>query len=295
MKKAKGIPTWIDPHTGAVTLSAKKMLKPLMSLGEFLRTPLGSKAVMTQEDRDLSTFHHLGAFAYQKGILKDFDLGKHQIERNAFNVHASFLNNELFQVTLHPLATAFGATEKDKLQRLEEWLKSQAGTEWTSWNWLWGAYSLNSNYDPRWSEKIHATLDVRWGRLNRPGRPWRQRPYVLAVAVEKRPDQKIIKRFVDSKRRLSLQWMTDDSDSYQALILVKCPHKLIEHFSVRIGLTAPAFLPKEKEFKKTKYLVILSLSAYHCGPQSELVDEFAKKVLRSCKGAIYNRQDARGK
>jgi hypothetical protein len=82
--------------------------------------------------------------------------------------------------------------------------------------------------------------------------------------------------------------MTDDSDWYQALISVKCPHKHMEHFSVRIGLTSAAFLPKQKEFKKAKYLMIVSLSAYHCGPLSELVDEFVRKVLRSCHGAIYN-------
>jgi hypothetical protein len=258
-----------------------------MTLSEFLRTPLGSQGVLTQEDRDLSTFHHLGAFAYQKGIFKNFDIGKHQIDKKAFRIDVSFLNNELFQITLHPKAAAFGDTEKIKLQKLEEWLKSQAGPEWSSWNWLWGTYSLNSNYDPRWSEKIHATLDVRWGRLNRPGKPWRYRPYVLAVALEKRPDQKIIRRFIDSKRKCTLQWMTDDSESYQALILVKCPHKNMEHFSVRIGLTSSVFLPRGKEYKKAKYLMILSLSAYHCGPQSELVEEFARKVVRSCHGTIH--------
>lgn len=287
-KKANLIPSWINPHTGVVSLSSKKMLVPLMSLSEFLRSPLGTQAVLTQEDRDFSTFHHLGAFAYQKGIFKNFDLGKHQIARSAFHIHASFLNSRLFQITLHPEAAAFGATEKIKLQKLEEWLKSQAGPDWASWNWLWGTYSLNSNYDPRWSEKIHATLDVRWGRLNQAGKPWRSRPYVLAAAVEKRPDQKIIRRFVDSRRRCSLQWMTVDSDCYQALILVKCPHKNIEHFSVRIGRTSSAVLPKQKEFKKAKYLMIVSLSAYHCGPQSELVDVFAHKVVRSCHGGIYN-------
>jgi len=265
----------------------------MMSLPEFLETPLGSKAVMTQEDRNTDTFHHLGAFAYQKGIFRNFNLGKHQIERNAFVINASFLNNQLFQITMHPESSAFGDTEKERLQNLEDWLKTQAGTEWPSWNWLWGAYALNSNYDPRWGEKIYATLDVRWGHLNRPGKPWRQRPYVLAVAVEKRPDQKLIRKFVDSRRRLSLQWMTDDSDCYQALIGVKCPHKNIEHFSVRIGLTAPTFLPKGKQFKKAKYLVILSLSAYHCGPQSELVDEFARRILKSCKGAIYDPDSTR--
>ena len=289
-KKVRGIPPWIDPLTGTVSLSAKKILKPLMQLSEFLQTPMGSQAVLVQEDRDVSSFHHLGAFAYQKGVFRNFDLGKQKIERSTFTVHASFLNNQLFQITLHPESAAFGATEKIKLQKLEEWLKEQAGPEWPLWNWLWGTYSLNSNYDPRWGEKIHATLDVRWGRLNRQGKPWRNQPYALAIAVEKRPDQKIIRRFVDSKRRLTLQWMTDDSDSYQALILVKCPHKSIEHFSVRIGLTSPKFLLKQKEFKKAKYLMILSLSAYHCGPQSELVDEFAKKVARSCKGAIYGEE-----
>jgi hypothetical protein len=286
--KTNFIPPWIDPLTGVVSLSSKKILKPMMSLSEFLSSPLGSHAVLTQEDRDVSTFHHLGAFAYQKGILKNFELGKHPIARNAFHIDASFLNNRLFQITLHPKAAAFGATEKIKLQKLEEWLNSQAGRDWPSWNWLWGTYSLNSNYDPRWSEKIHATLDVRWGRLNRPGKPWRYSPYILAVAVEKRPDQKIIRRFVDSHRRCTLHWMTDDSDCYQALILVKCPHKNIEHFSVRIGCTSSVFLPKLKEFKKAKYLMILSLSAYHCGPQSELVDEFVHKAVRSCHGAVYN-------
>jgi hypothetical protein len=294
-KKMKSLPPWIDPQTGALSFSSKKILKPLMHISEFLRSPLGSQAVLAQEDRDISTFHHLGAFAYQKGILKTFDLGKHQIVRNAFDVSASFLNNQLVQITLHPKSAAFGAMEKDKLQNLEEWLKSQAGIDWPSWNWLWGTYSLNSNYDPRWSEKIHATLDVRWGHLNHPGKPWRQTPYVLAVAVEKRPDQKWIRRFVESRRRVSLQWMTDDSDCYQALILVKCPHKQIEHFSVRIGLTSPAFLPKKKEFKKARYLVILSLSAYHCGPQFELVDEFARKLVRSYKGAVYGEEETAAK
>jgi hypothetical protein len=91
-QKRKQTPShWIDPLTGVVSLSSKKMLKPLMSLSEFFRSPLGSHAVLTQEDRDVSTFHHLGAFAYQKGILKNFDLGKHPIARNAFHIHASFL------------------------------------------------------------------------------------------------------------------------------------------------------------------------------------------------------------
>ncbi len=259
-----------------------------MSFSEFLRTPFGSKAVLSHEDRNVDTFHHLGAFAYQKGILRNYELGKHRVVRNIFSLNASFLNNELFQITLHPEGAAFGVTEKIRLQKLEEWLKSQAGPEWPSWNWLWGAYALNSNYDPRWSEKIYATLDVRWGRLNRPGKPWRQRPYVLAVAVEKRPDQKLIHRFVASRRRCALQWITDDSDCYQALMIARCPHKTDEHFSVRIGLTSPAFLPKINQFKKAKWLIILSLSAYHCGPQFELVDEFARHIVKSCKGAIYD-------
>jgi hypothetical protein len=286
-RKAKGIPSWIDPQTGIVILSSKKVLKPLMSLSEFLRTPLGSTAVLTREDRNVDTFHHLCAFGYQKGLFRNYDLGKHLVARNAFAINASFLNYELFQITLHPEGPAFGATEKIRLQKLEEWLKSQAGPQWPSWNWLWGSYALNSNYDPRWSEKIYATLDVRWGRLNRPGKPLRQRPYVLAVAVEKRLDQKLIRRFVASRRRLSLQWMTADSDCYQALMIARCPHKTDEHFSVRIGFTSPAFLPKMKEFKKAKWLVILSLSAYHCGPQSELVDEFARRIVKSCHGVIY--------
>jgi len=287
-KKNKGTPTWIDPKTGEITLSAKKLLKPLMSLSEFLGTSLGSKAVLTAEDRNLETFHHLGAFAYQKGIFRNYDLGKHLLARNTFTVTASFLNHQLFQITLHPESPSFGATEKVRMQKLEEWMKSQAGPEWSSWNWLWGTYSLNANYDPRWSEKIYATLDVRWGRLNRQGKPWRNRPYVLALALENRPNQKLIQKFVASKRRCSLQWMTDDSDFYQALIGVKCPHKNIEHFSVRVGLTSSTFLPKKKEYKKAKYLVILSLSAYHCGPQSELVDEFAKRLIRSSHGTIYD-------
>ena len=286
-KKSSGIPTWIDPQTGVLTLSSKKVLKPLMSFSEFLRTPLGSQAVFTSEDRNLETFHHLGAFAYQKGILRKYDLGKHLIERSTFTINASFLNNHLFEITLHPESPSFGATEKIRMQKLEDWMKSQAGEEWPSYNWLWGTYALNSNYNPDWSEKIYATLDVRWGRINRPGKPWRFNPYVLAVAVEKKPDQKLIHRFVASKRRISLQWMTDDSDSYQALINLKCPHKQMEHFSVRVGLTSSAFLPKMKEYKKAKYLIILSLSAYHCGPQFEFVDELAKRILRSCKGAIY--------
>src|SRR5262245_36452465 len=161
----------------------------MMSLSEFLETPLGSKAVMTHEDRNIDTFHHLGAFAYQKGIFRNYNLGKHLLGRNAFVINASFLNNQLFQVTLHPEASVFGVTEKIRLQKLEEWLKSEAGEGWPTWNRLWGAYSLNSNYDPRWGDKIYATLDVRWGRINRPGKPWRQRPYVLALALEKRPDQ----------------------------------------------------------------------------------------------------------
>lgn len=286
-KKAKGIPPWIDPLTGIISLSSKKILKPLMSFSEFLSSPVGAQAVLTQEDRDVSTAHHLGAFAYQRGICRTFDIGKHLIARNAFHIEASFLNNQLFQIRMHPKATFFGDTEKIKLQKLEEWLNSEAGQEWTSWNWLWGTYSLSSNYDPSWGEKLYATLDVRWGRLSQPGKPWRQRPYVLAVAVEKRPDQRLIRKFVDSRRRVSLQWITDDSDCYQALILVKCPHKQVEHLSVRVGLTSSAFLPKVKEFKKAKYLVILSLSAYHCGPDSELVDELARKILRSCRGAIH--------
>lgn len=287
-KKTKEIPDWIDPRTGVVSLSAKKVLTPFMSISEFLETTLGSKAILTQEDRNLDTFHHLGAFAYQRGIFRNYDLGKHKIERNTFTVNASFLNNQLFQITLHPEGSAFGSSEKIRMQKLEEWLKSEAGSEWPSWNWLWGTYALNSNYNPRWSEKIYATLDVRWGRLNRPGKPWRQKPYVLAVALEKRPDQKLIGRFAQSRRRVSLQWMTDDSDCYQALIVVRCPHKTDEHFSIRVGLTSPDFLPKVKEFKKAKSLVILSLSAYHCGPQSELVDDFARRLLRSCKGAIFD-------
>jgi hypothetical protein len=287
-RKVKGVPAWIDPQNGMVTLSSKKVLKPLMSLHEFLRTPLGSQAVLTHEDRNASTFHHLGAFGYQKGIFKNFDLGKHPVARNAFTINASFLNNQLFQITMHPEGSAFGVTEKIRMQKLEEWMNSQAGPQWPSWNWLWGTYALNSNYDPRWSEKLYSTLDVRWGRLNRPGKPWRQRAYALAVAVEKRPDQKLIHRFVASRRRCSLQWITDDSDSYQALILLKCPHKNIEQFSVSIGFTSPAFLPKMKEFRKAKFLIILSLSAYHCGPQSELVDEFAHRILKSCKGALYD-------
>ena len=286
-KKGKGIPPWIDPLTGTLTISSKKVLKPLMSLSEFLGTPLGSQAALTAEDRNVETFHHLGAFAYQKGIFKNYDLGKHQLARTSFTIQASFLNNQLFQVMLHPEGPSFGSTEKIRMQKLEDWINSQAGSEWPSWNWLWGTYSLNSNYDPRWSEKIYATLDVRWGRINQPGQSWRNRPYVLAIAVEKRPDQKMIHRFVASKRKCSLQWMTDDSDSYQALIAVKCPHKNIEHFSVRVGLTASAFLPKRKELKKARYLIILSLSAYHCGPQTEWVDELARRMIKSCKGAIH--------
>jgi hypothetical protein len=287
-KKSKPCPDWIDPRTGDVTVSSKKVLKPFMHLSEFLRTPLGSQAVLTEEDRNLATFHHLGAFAYQRGFFQNYNLGKHLLSRNTFLIHASFLNNRLFQIRLHPESPAFGATEKIRMQKLEEWVKSQAAPEWPSWNWTWGTYALNANYDPRWDEKIYATLDIRWGRLNRPGKAWRNKPYVLAVAVEKRPDQKMIHRFVASKRRCSLQWITDDSDCYQALIGVRCPHKNVEHFSVRIGFTSPEFLAKMKEFKKAKWLIILSLSAYHCGPQSELVDEFARRILKSCKGAIYD-------
>jgi hypothetical protein len=286
-RKTREIPSWIDPQTGALSLSSKKVMKPLMSLSEFLRNPPGSEAVLIQEDRKVDTFHHLGAFAYQKGIFRKYSLGKHPIARQAFTIYASFLNNQLFQITLHPEGRSFGTTEKIRMQKLEDWMKSEAGAQWPSWNWLWGTYSLNSNYDPGWSEKIYATLDVRWGRVNRPGKPWWHRPYVLALAVERRPDQKMIRRFVASKRRCSLQWMTDDSDSYQALISVKCPHKNIEHFSVRVGFTSSAFLPKLKEFKKAHYLIILSLSAYHCGPQFELVDEFARRIVKSCRGAIY--------
>jgi hypothetical protein len=287
-RKVKAIPDWIDPRTGIVTLSSKKLLHPFMSLSEFFRTPLGSGAVLAHEDRNIETFHHLGAFAYQRGILKSFDLGKHRVAKSPFTLNASFLNNHLFQITLHPEGPSFGSSEKIKMQKLEDWLKSQAGPQWPSWNWLWGTYALNSNYDPNYSEKIHPTLDVRWGRINRPGKPWRNVAYVLAVVVEKRPDQKLIHRFVASKRRCFLQWMTDDSDCYQALVLLKCPHKSIEHFSVRVGLTAPTFLPKRKEYKKAKYLIILSLSAYHCGPQSELVDEFVRRIVKSCHGAIYD-------
>ncbi|MCI0606327.1 hypothetical protein L0156_25350 [bacterium] len=287
-KRTRGIPSWIDPQTGVLSISSKKILTPLMSLSEFLRTPLGAQAVLTEEDRNVDTYHHLGAFAYQKGILRKYSLGKHLIARNAFTIEASFLNNQLFQITLHPESPSFGATEKIRMQKLEDWMKSQAGPQWPSWNWLWGTYSLNSNYDPRWSEKIYATLDVRWGRINQPAKPWWRRPYVLAVAVEKRPAQKLIHRFVDSKRRCSLQWMTDDSDCYQALIVVKCPHKSIEHLSVRVGLTYSAFLPKVKEFKKAHYLIILSLSAYHCGPQFELVDELARRIIKSCRGATMD-------
>jgi len=285
--KMKGIPAWIDPQTGVLSLSSKKVLRPLMSLSEFLRTSLGSGAVPTVEDRNVETFHHLGAFAYQKGIFRTYPLGKHLIARNAFTLNASFLNNRLFQVTLHPEGPSFGATEKTRMQKLEDWMKLQAGPDWPSWNWLWGTYSLNSNYNPGWSEKIYATLDVRWGRINQAGKPWRNRPYVLAIAVENRPSQKLIRRFVASKRRCSLQWMTDDSDCYQALIAVKCPHKNMEHFSVSVGFTSSIFLPKRKEFKKARYLIIMSLSAYHCGPQFELVDELSRRIVKSCHGALY--------
>jgi hypothetical protein len=111
---------------------------------------------------------------------------------------------------------------------------------------------------------------------------------VLAIAVEKRPDQKLIRRYVASHRRWSLNWITADSDSYQALIITPCAHRTIEHFSVRVGFTSPVLLPKMKEFKKAKWLIILSLSSYHCGPQSELVDEFANRLAKSCKGAIFD-------
>src|SRR5687767_3092507 len=122
-RRGAPIPAWIDPQTGILGVSSKKVLKPLMSLSDFLNTPLGSEAVLTEEDRDVDTFHHLGAFAYQKGIFRNYTLGKHQIARNAFSIQASFLNNQLFQIQLHPEGPSFGASEKIRMQKLEDWMK----------------------------------------------------------------------------------------------------------------------------------------------------------------------------